>query len=760
MKRKIFLILFFCINSLFIKAQDNIDEALVAVADEMYGYGSKKDALEQYLAAIEINPDNLRANYMAGRVYLETVQKELSVPYLIKAYQLNPNIAPDILFLIANGYQLGAKFDDAIVYYKKYKESLTEAKAAALKSTIKNEVIKTERKIFECQNGKIYYQNKVNYEINNISDVVNSEFPDYAPAVNADNNFMIFTSRREGGVGRNKDVDNEYFEDIWYTTKDENGQWTKPKNFGKPINSETHDASIGLSPDGREMFLYKPDNGGDIYVSKLTQSGTWGPPTSMSKVVNSRYNEPSVSISSDNRVLYFSSDRPGGFGGLDIYKAELDEKGNWSKPQNLGSTINTEYDDDSPFIDYDGKTLYFSSRGHKGMGGYDVYKAEYDSTRKAWKQPINMGYPVNSPDDDIYFVITKDGKTGYYASAKGDGYGDKDIYMINLEKAVITNIDEPQKDEPKPIAKVEEPKKDEPTTTTKVEEPKKDEPKPVAKIEEPNKTIEQPKTEPKTETSKPTAKEPNPIVVNKEEKKPEPVEKTINTPKPNPEPIKTPEPKPIPAALALKPSKIKGVVYDYETNETLSARIVVNDQQGNLMKVIDVADDGKYEFELSQSKPSKISLTVTKDGYIYNNILIPVPADSKTQKTVVREFYLKKINLGSVFILRNIYYDFDKAVIKKESFPYLNQLVAWLKAHPNVNLEISGHTDNVGLPRYNKVLSQKRVDAVMLYLTSKGIAPERLTAIGYGSERPLASNDDEKEGREINRRTEFKITKR
>lgn len=734
MKRFRVLFLIFFIGISFFAIAQNPDDALVELANEMYGFGDKKDALGVYLQAVEMNPDNVKANFMAGKCYLETIQKELSVSYLQKAYKIDKNIAPDILFLIANGYQLGGKFDDAIESYKKYKQEMNESKAYAMKSSVKDEIIRTDRKIFECQNAAVYYTNKKEYEINNINDVINSEYPDYAPGVNADNDFIIFTSRRSGGVGKNKDVDNEYFEDIWYSKKI-NGVWSSPKNLGKPINSETHDASIGLSPDGKEMFLYKPDNGGDIYTSRLDDNGVWSAPENMGKIVNSRFNEPSVSISSDGKVLYFSSDRPGGFGGLDIYKAELDEKGNWSRAVNLGSTINTEYDDDSPFIDYDGKTLYFSSRGHKGMGGYDIYKSFYDNTKKLWAQPENMGYPVNSPDDDIYFVITKNGKTGYYASAKGDGYGDKDIYIINLEKVTLEVKKDSVKLEPKPI------KKDSVVAQKVEQKPQVDttsKPQTVAKIEQ--KPVQQ-----QVEREKKAL----PEVKREPEKKAEPEKAEIQKPKDSPPPVAK--------KVENIPTTIKGNILDSDTDEPIEAKIVLNDMKGNVMNVIDVGPDGKFEMEISQSKASKVSLTVTKSGYIYNNVTISIPANSKSTKPIVKEFHLRKINVGAVFILRNIYYDFDKAVIKKESFQYLDKLVAWLKSHPTVSLEISGHTDNSGLDSYNKILSQKRVDAVMLYLTAKGIGAERLTAIGYGEERPLASNDDNKEGREINRRTEFKV---
>lgn len=410
-----------------------VDAQLVALGDELYNFGDANDALDLYLQALENNPKNVRANYMAGKCYLETFDKHKSVPFLLKAYELNKNISPDILYKIGMGYQFGADFDKAIKYFTLHKENLTPSKLEKMQTGFSDEQTLCERRIYECKNGLEYYTNPKNFEIKNLGNIINSEYAEYAPAITSDQKLMIFTSRREGGVGKNKDVDNEYFEDIWYSRK-VNGEWLRPKNVGKNINTESHDASIGFSPDGKILFVYKPDNGGDIYFSTQINDSTWGSPQNLGNAINSKYAEPSVCISSDGNTLLFASDRPGGVGRKDLYMSKKLNDGRWGKPQNLGSMINTIYDEDSPYLDLDGKTLYFSSRGHKGMGGYDVYKTVWDATLNKWSSPENLGYPINSPDDDIYFVISGDGKTGYYASAKEGGLGKNDIYSISMQQ--------------------------------------------------------------------------------------------------------------------------------------------------------------------------------------------------------------------------------------------------------------------------------------------------------------------------------------
>ncbi|MFN0047921.1 MAG: OmpA family protein [Cytophagales bacterium] len=435
MKHLIFIA--FVVSSIYSIAQKKqpVDEQLVQLGDELFNFGDKKDARDLYLQALQSNDKNLMANYMAGRCYLETSNKNKAVPYFLKAYEINKNVSPDILFKIANGYQFGADFDNAIKYYELHKKGLSQPNVEKMQTTLAEETAKCNKKIGECLNGKVFYANPKNFTIENVKSPVNTEYGEYAVAISADQSTMIFTSRRDGGMGQNKDVDNEFFEDIWISNK-KNDKWTRPKNLGKNINTATHDASIGFSPDGKVLFIYKPDNGGDIYFSNKLNDTGWTVPQNMGSNINSKFAEPSVCIAADGKTLYFSSDRAGGFGKMDIYKSELMPDRKWGKPMNMGSKINTPYDDDSPFIDADGNTLYFSSRGQKGMGGYDIYKSTFDKNTFSWSIPENLGYPINSPDDDIYFVISGDGKTGYYASAKEGGYGENDIYTINMAKTV------------------------------------------------------------------------------------------------------------------------------------------------------------------------------------------------------------------------------------------------------------------------------------------------------------------------------------
>jgi outer membrane protein OmpA-like peptidoglycan-associated protein len=284
--------------------------------------------------------------------------------------------------------------------------------------------------IIECENGKIVLKDTLAVNIINLGENVNSEFRDYGPVVVSDGSKIYFTSRRKGTGGNIFADDAQYFEDIYETQKTGNS-WTKARNAGTPLNTKEHDAVVGISPDGQQLFTYKDVNGGDIYVSKLRGS-RWGNPESVSAKINTKYHETKASLSFDGKTLYFISNRSDlSLGGHDIFFSELDANGDWSTPQNIGNTINTPYDEADIFVHPDGRTLYFSSKGHNSIGGYDIFKTVKDASGK-WSTPMNLGYPINTPDDDIFFVITASGKIAYFSSFREGGYGNHDLYEIQF----------------------------------------------------------------------------------------------------------------------------------------------------------------------------------------------------------------------------------------------------------------------------------------------------------------------------------------
>jgi outer membrane protein OmpA-like peptidoglycan-associated protein len=316
------------------------------------------------------------------------------------------------------------QFDKAIEIYEKEKKRypVTSVQHLSLYHSIAN-----------CKNGKLLVQHPIDVKIENVGKNINTPFDEYAPVITADQEIMFFTSRRPGNLGGLRKEDRNYYEDI-YISKYQNGEWSEARNMGSPINTEGQDAPISLSPDGHVLYIHRDHNGGDVYSCKL-DGESYSTPQNLGEPINTDHWEPSVSISADGNTLYYSSNKPGGHGNRDLYVSYKLENGKWSKGKNLGPKINTLMDEDAPFIHPDGKTLYFSSQAHSSMGGFDIFKTVLLPNGE-WTKPVNIGYPINTPDDDIYFVLTASGKYGYYASAgREDGLGGKDIYRITFPDA-------------------------------------------------------------------------------------------------------------------------------------------------------------------------------------------------------------------------------------------------------------------------------------------------------------------------------------
>lgn len=403
---------------------------LVELADEMFGFGDHDGALGLYLQAISENPNNVQAQFMVGRCYLYTVDaKDKAYPYLVRAYELDPEVSPKLYYYTGEAFRYAYKFDDAINSYEKYKADLVKG---TRDDKLQLEINKVNIKIKHCENAKEITATKVNVDIINMGSEVNSESNDYAPVLSANEEVLIFTSRRPGSTGKLKDVDNLPFEDL-YISRKSGGKWSPAVNIGLNINTDKHDATIGLSPDGESLFIYKGTGNGDVYESDY-KKGEWTKPTPVKEVNEKSAKETSVCVTHPG-FIYFSSDRPGGKGKMDIYVIEKDEKGKYGDPQNVGDVINTEFDEESPFFDANTNTLYFSSKGHKSIGGYDIFKSKYLENGK-WSTPENIGFPINTPDDDIYFTLSGDSKRGYYSSHQKGGFGGNDLFMISFNPEI------------------------------------------------------------------------------------------------------------------------------------------------------------------------------------------------------------------------------------------------------------------------------------------------------------------------------------
>ena len=402
------------------KAVDNIFDGDDNYEDELY-----VNAIGYFLKANNFNPNNAFLNYKIGVCYLHSITKEKAETYFKKSYLLDAKVTKDILFKLAYSYQLTYKFEEAKEQFIIYERSLGSSNYDQKQKVI------AKKHIVECENGIKLMANPTKGEVIGL-DIINTQYSEYSPLINADESLLIFTSRRKNTTGGQKDpYDLRYYEDVYYSKNKEG--WQQPQGIGTPINTLSHEAIVGLSPDGQKLFLYRGDKSGKGDIYECTLNGRkWSKPKKLPEPINTKSHETSASISFDGRTLYFVSDREEGKGKKDIYVSVKSSKGVWGKPKNI-EQLNTEFDEDGVFIHPNGKSLYFSSKGHNTMGGYDIFISELNE-KGEWSVPKNIGYPINSPDDDIFFVMSADAQRGYFTSSKTGGKGEKDIYMIDFTK--------------------------------------------------------------------------------------------------------------------------------------------------------------------------------------------------------------------------------------------------------------------------------------------------------------------------------------
>jgi len=538
-----------------------------------------ESALKTYKEGLKIYPDDAKLNLQTGLTYLSMPNKKESLTYLQTAFTLDPSVDEDIYYYLGLSYQSNHQFKSAEEFFTEYKRRNKKGAAIA------------DAKIRQSQFADSLTRISSDVVVENIGKVINSSFHEYSPLVSTDGNTIIFTSNRPADGSNALST----YEDI-YISKKVDGEWTLPTKISPNINIEFNDAAASLSPDGKTLVLYYEYGGGDIYVSKSEGDG-WTKPIALNENINGPMSwETSAFLTEDGKHLYFSSNREGGSGNLDIYVSELDQTGDWGKANNIGPVINTPGKEDSPALDPDGTTLYFSSDGHPNMGGTDIFKSELkDGT---WQKPVNLGYPINSVEDDSFFAVSSDRRRAYFSTLREEG---------NAEIYTLTFI-EPQQQLADVIA---------PTVTAPSE-------------------TEQPAT-----------------------------------------------------------SRVES---DREQNVDLE-----NTSRG-LATSPSNADSGDIRFDL-----------------------------------------------GRTFL----FFAIGKDKFNDEALTQLEGVHRVLERDNEVKLLIEGHTDNTGSARLNKALSIARANVTARYLTQRGINPERLTVKAYGASRPIVSNDDELEGREINRRIEM-----
>jgi outer membrane protein OmpA-like peptidoglycan-associated protein/tetratricopeptide (TPR) repeat protein len=474
-----------------------------------------------------------------------------------------------------------------------------------------------------------------NYEFlpENLGDSVNSAESEYYPSLAIEGDKLIFTRRV-----------NDNNEDFFESNKVD-GHWSKARSLEGNINTNMNEGAQNISQDGQWLVFTGcnfPEGYGscDIYISFLEKEG-WSSPVNLGNRVNTEFWESAPSLSPDKKDLYFTSNRPGGYGGKDIYVSHLQRNGQWGEPENLGPLINTVGDESAPFIHADNESLYFTSNGHPGYGGDDLFVSRKDSAGN-WTRPVNLGYPVNTIDNEGSIVVTADGKTAYYASDRSDSRGGLDLYQFSLRED-------------------------------------------------------------------------------------------------------------------LRPSRtlwIRGRVYDLKTGKGLPSSLSLTNLSTRLViSQVQTDELGNYFITLPLGK--NYAFKVNRRGYLFYSENFPFK-EKLPDSTYLIDIPLQPIEADARIILKNIFFDINKSDIRAESYVELNEVVSLLKENPVVRIEISGHTDNMGKTADNQKLSESRARAVVGWLVSNGINPQRLTFKGFGDTRPVSDNGTEA-SRAKNRRTELRI---
>lgn len=619
-----------------------------------------KTGLSQY------DPD--KVNKKASALYEQAIEKARDdnfpegIRLLKEAIKIDPKFA-DAYLSIAGMYGEIKKYDSAILFYENariidtlyFKDynlpySINIAGKGEFEKAITalNEFLTitnlNEQSVKAATYRKRSYQFAIDYAKEkplgnylfapkNMGDSINSNVSEYYPTITLDGKEFVYTRR----------VNN--FNEDFYASSLINNAWNKSKGLPGNINTSLNEGAQNISQDGQLLIFTGcnlPDGLGscDLYISYLTSEG-WSTPENLGNTVNTEGWESAPSLSPDKRDLYFASRRAEGYGGSDIFVSRRLPNGRFSELENLGPVVNTAGDESCPFIHADNQTLYFTSNGHLGYGGDDLFLVK-KGPKGTWSKPVNLGYPINTIENEGSLIVAADGKTAYYASDRSDSHGGLDLYTFELRSDI-----------------------------------------------RPAKTL-----------------------------------------------------------------WVKGKVFDKKTTRGLPSAVELTDlTTKEILSKVQTDETGNYLITLPVGRD--YAFNVNRRGYLFYSENFPL-SQKDPDSTYNIDIPLQPLEVNAMIVLKNIFFDTKMYEIKPESTPELDNLVHLLKENPTLKIQISGHTDNVGKTEDNLKLSNDRAQAVVKYLTAKGINANRLSYKGYGASQPIAPNTTE-EGRSLNRRTEVKV---
>lgn len=602
-----------------------------------YNQYQNEKAKDELLKAIEKDPLFIEPHFVIANICVEAKDYMCAIDQYRKAVQINAAFFPNAYHLLANIEMNVGLYAEAKDHYEKY------LKVPGAKEPF---IEKSKKRIVSCEFAMKAVQTPVPFQPENLGSNINSPYDEYFPTLTIDDMTMFFTRNRPEAEGSKR-----FHEDFYISQRGKDGKWNPSVNAGSQLNTTGNEGVPNLSHDGKLLFFaacHRPDGKGscDIYYSRLKKEG-WTRPINLGSPINTGAWESQPSFASDGRTLFFIRGTITGSGTReqDIYYSVISDEGRWSDPVKLASHINTDDEEEFVFIHQDNQTLYFSSDGHPGMGGLDIYVSRRQSDG-SWGKPENLGYPINTFRDERGLLVAPKGDVAYISSDREGGYGGLDLYKFELHKDV----------------------------------------------------------------------------------------------------------------RPLQISYVKGIVSDANSGQLLEAGYEIIDLATGEAVIRSSSERGTGEFISSLTAGKDYALNVSKEGYLFysEHFSCKNPADLKN--AYLLDVKLSRAEAGGKVVLRNVFFDTNLFELKQESFPELNKLVSFMKSNQAINIEISGHTDSTGDKKKNQLLSENRAKAVYDYLMSKGVQAARMTFAGYGDSKPVAGNDTD-EGRALNRRTEFLITK-
>jgi outer membrane protein OmpA-like peptidoglycan-associated protein len=598
---------------------------------------------------VKTHPDFAEAHFLLAQLYIEEGNMANAIPELEKGANLHAEIFPESWLILAEGYMSDADYKKAEAAVSKFMpypkhDAITEKKANLI--------------LASCVFAQKAMKYPVAFEPENLGDGVNTEFDEYYPCITADETTLLFTrlvpdDRTSAGKQ----------EDFFISRKDKGGVFA-PAQPILSINTAMNEGAPSLSADGNTLIFTACQTVDGQWGDGRTGVGScdlfytikvgndWAPGKNMGNSINTGAWESQPSYSADGRTMYFVRGKTTyeGVQQQDIYYSFLRDNGEWTKPEKVRGMVNTDFQEESVMIHPDGSTLYFSSNGHPGMGGMDIFmsRREVDGS---WGKPINLGYPINTSKDENSFHVTAEGQYALFASERPGGKGGLDLYRFKLPEF----------------------------------------------------------------------------------------------------------------ARPMRVSYVEGIVSDKVSYKKLEAKLELVDMETGKVVANTYSNQGTGDFLLCLPPGKDYVLNVSKDGYLFYTDRFTLSNEIQT-KPVKLLVPLQKIKVGTKISIanttsngmKNVFFDSNSDVLKKESYAELNKLVDLLNKNPERKIEVGGHTDDVGDDAANMLLSQKRAESVKQYLVKSGIVETRIVAKGYGETQPQVANDTDA-NRSKNRRTEFVI---